>query len=195
MRMSRHLWVMLTSVPGFPDTLAPVQRSMKASYKRYSRNRTEWLLAKASAKPGREAQCIDPAQIAVLVSAIKFVEEVEAAFNRVASGSPNAMQVRVVSPLQTPLCKHSACTPCASPPCIFQCPPPPPPPTQVVSLWCRGWLPGCLCLYLLFCWRGAEPCVVCLPPPPTHTTPQTSSLPSLAPPRTTTRSRMCSSQT
>lgn len=88
---------------------------MKASYKRYSRNRTEWLLAKGSARGGRESQCIDPAQIAVLVAAIKFVEEVEAAFNRVASGSPNAMQVsrQRLRPCCTPWVRmHRCCLPC-----------------------------------------------------------------------------------
>jgi dynein heavy chain len=72
-----------------------LQRAMKASYKRYGRNRTEWLLAKLAPKLGRDPQCVDPAQIAVLVAAIKFVEEVEAAFNRLASGSGTAMAVRL----------------------------------------------------------------------------------------------------
>ncbi len=66
---------------------------MKASYKRYNRTRLEWLLAKDT-RAGREAQCVDPAQISVLVAAIKYVEEVEAAFSALASGQPNALKVR-----------------------------------------------------------------------------------------------------
>ena len=67
---------------------------MKTSYKRYGRSRLDWLLAKET-KAGREPQCIDPAQISVLVAAIKYVEEVEAAFNSLASGQPNALIVSV----------------------------------------------------------------------------------------------------
>ncbi len=66
---------------------------MKTSYKRYGRARLDWLLAKES-RGGREPQCVDPAQISVLVAAIKYVEEVEAAFSALASGQPTALKVR-----------------------------------------------------------------------------------------------------
>jgi hypothetical protein len=95
-----------------------MQRALKVSYKRYGGNRIEWLLAKESGIAG-EPRCVDPAQISVLVAAIKYVEEVEEAFSKLGSGNAEAMKVvvrvaEVASPAVASHCVRLSCASCRS---------------------------------------------------------------------------------
>lgn len=74
-----------------------LQRYMMLSYDRYGGDRCAWLLAKPKPRPsgGLNPSSIDPAQLALFVSGVKFVEDVEAAFVALRSGHADALTVPI----------------------------------------------------------------------------------------------------